>query len=132
MNSPTKDNLVKALCKLSAALCSYTKQPCDCKFIKDEDDSVGEGHENGSGCPETMIAAELIAHMNQQEFKTIAQRAGINIGYEPDPVDTFQMKKKFQEEIWKKQQEAAKLLLPAKRVNRKSAYVPGKLPKGIL
>jgi hypothetical protein len=95
-----------------------------------EGDDVARGSENGSGCPEAMVAAELISHMTQQEFDAIAKRAGII----PDSdvvIDAVALKKHFQEELWKKEQEDAKLLIPIKR-NRKSAYVPGKLPKGTL
>src|SRR5574339_590404 len=109
MNSSDKEQLVKALCRLSANLCSYSKKPCDCKFMQDEDKHIASGSERGSGCPETMIAAMLLAHMTEQEFLAIARRAGITITKDDDlkPLDVPALVNKFQEERWEKNQSEA-------------------------
>jgi hypothetical protein len=137
MNGIRKEELVKILCKLSAALCSYTKQPCDCKFATDSDTNIGRGSERGSGCPETAVAAQLIAHMTTQEFYAIAERAKINIADEPEPpvIDVWELKSKLQEKKWEESVTRAKNMLvkkPRKSANRRSAYMPGKLPKEVL
>ncbi len=94
-----KEKLIKSLCRLSASLCSYTKQPCDCKYIDDSITTIATRSEKGSGCPETTLAALLIAHMTRQEFDTIAHRAGIEIGDEAFKApDVLGMISKFQEE----------------------------------
>ena len=93
MNSVDKDKITKAICRISAHLCAYVKKPCDCKFMQDEDDSIGHHTEFGNGCPETMVAALLLAHMTTQEFLSIAERAGINIVDDEgrEPLNVFEM-----------------------------------------
>ncbi len=136
MSVPRKEELVKSLCRLSASLCSYNGQPCDCKYMKDNDTSIARGQENGSGCPETMVAAELIANMTIQEFHALLVRAGLTVDEEPvQPIaNVYEMKKAFQKELWEKERTNALKLRPTKikRKSYKSAYVPGKLPKGLL
>lgn len=94
-----KDRLIKGLARLVAKSCSYTKQPCDCKYMQDDDNHINPGSERGSGCPEMTMAAMLIAHMTNQEFSTITRRAGIQITEEADlkAPDVLGMIAKFQE-----------------------------------
>lgn len=103
MFGTTKDRLINGLSKLAANLCSYTKQPCDCKYIGDQTENIARGSERGSGCPETTMAALLIANMTNQEFLTIARRAGISITEDDDlkVPNVFEMIKEFQEAKWK-------------------------------
>jgi hypothetical protein len=131
MNGVNKDNLIKAMCRLAANLCSYTKQPCDCKYMQDSDKNIGRGSESGSGCPEITMAASILAQMTNQEFMTIAKRAGINISDDVHvPPDVFGMIRQFQDQRWEKMR--AVPTVSKKKINTKSAYVPGKLPKGSL
>ncbi len=93
-----KELLVKNLCKLVASRCVYSKQPCDCKYMIHDDDNVSQFSEIGNGCPETTMAATLIANMTEQEFNSIARRAGITISDSTEPaIDVFKMIGEFQE-----------------------------------
>lgn len=94
-----KELLVTNLCKLVAANCAYSKQPCDCKYMIHEDDKVSRFSEKGNGCPETTMAAVLIAHMTEQEFQSIAKRAGITISDDQTPaMNVFKIIESFQAE----------------------------------
>jgi hypothetical protein len=74
-----KDRLVTNLRKVQKALCSYSAQPCDCKYGAQ---NAGKLTEEGPGCPEVTMASELIKHMTQKEFERICKRANITV-YEP-------------------------------------------------
>lgn len=69
-----QDKLVDNLCRISAELCSYTNIPCDCKYIKESDEKICSLHEEGSGCPETMLAALIIDNLYVEEFNQIIER----------------------------------------------------------
>src|SRR5574343_573415 len=106
MNCVEKERLVRSLCKLAAKLCSYSKQPCDCKFISDDADikTIATGSESGSGCPEIASVAQLIAHMTDQEFYSLAERAGLSIFSKDQfeqPINVFQLINSFQEDRFK-------------------------------
>lgn len=94
MYSVGKNQLVRNLCKLAAHHCSYTKQPCDCKFIT-EDGDVGQLTKTGSGCPELTVAAMIISQMSALQFAELAKSADINI--HEDSVSVIETIKEFQE-----------------------------------
>lgn len=74
----TRDQYLKNLRRIQKKLCSYTGQPCDCKFIQDKDIEICRGSENGSGCCEIFMAIYLIGSMTPSEFKKISKRAKMN------------------------------------------------------
>lgn len=106
MNGVSKKQLVNALCRLSATLCAYTKQPCDCKYMQEDDNHIASGSESGSGCPEITMAAVILAHMSEQDFLALTKRSGISIHEDKDlqTPDVFGMIKKFQEQRFENMQ----------------------------
>jgi hypothetical protein len=70
-----REQLITSLKRIQKRLCSYTKQPCDCKFMRNEDTDICNGHENGSGCPELFVVIQLLEIMSSNEFVKIAKRA---------------------------------------------------------
>lgn len=85
MNGVRQERLIKTVAKLRARCCSYIGPRCDCKFVNDNtsETSIMTGSETGSGCPELMQVAFMLAQMTEQEFLTLAKRAGINV---EDPI----------------------------------------------
>ncbi len=81
--------LVKTLARMAAKCCAYIGDRCDCKFIDDSiaDERIMTHSEDGSGCPELMTLAYMVAAMTEQEFNAINQRAGITIS--EDVVETI-------------------------------------------
>lgn len=77
--------LVKTLARMAAKCCAYIGDRCDCKFIDDSipNERIMTHSEDGSGCPELMSLAHMIAAMTEQEFNAINQRAGISISEDP-------------------------------------------------
>ena len=74
--TPDKDDLARVLCWLREKVCAYRGKPghaCDCKFGATEQ-SVGRMSEKGSGCPELLDAADLLAAMTPAEEKRIRAR----------------------------------------------------------
>jgi hypothetical protein len=99
MNIPDRGKLINALCNLSANLCAYTSKPCDCKFIQDNAVKVNTSSENGNGCPETIVAAQIFANMTDQEFQYFVKRINDNIIINinaTDTIDVLATTKKFQ------------------------------------
>jgi hypothetical protein len=133
MNGISKESLVKNLCRLAANLCAYVRQPCDCKFMQDKDENIANGSESGSGCPEISVAATMLAHMSKQEFLALARKAGVTVDDEDRTVpDVYGMIRQFQEERMDKKGSQAQQVANQIRKKHRSAYVPGKLPKGVL
>lgn len=91
-----KDQLVTGLARVSCQLCGYLGTICDCKYMDENDDYYRNSEQ--TGCCETAMAATLINAMTQEEFFTIAERAGIRITLTDDEAlalgDIFKKMKK--------------------------------------
>lgn len=76
----SKDRLCNSLQMIRKKLCSYSHQPCDCKYINDnmKASDICNGHENGSGCPEVSMAYAIINAMTDSEFNKICDRTKIS------------------------------------------------------
>lgn len=72
----TKKHLAEGLDRIQKALCSYTRQPCDCKYGATR---PGQGSEEGPGCPEVSMARELIKAMTPFEFARLCKRAHVRV-----------------------------------------------------
>jgi hypothetical protein len=90
-----KNKLVRNLCRLAAHHCSYSKQPCDCKYINDTA-SIATMSEQGSGCPEITMAAMLLSQLSAEQFATLAKQAGVTL--DEDGVDVVSLIVSFQEQ----------------------------------
>lgn len=77
-----RDKLVKSLCKLAVSRCGYLGNKCDCKYMSEDDKSNPEA----TGCPEIMMAAQIISNMTTQEFFSLTKRADITISEAPSSV----------------------------------------------
>lgn len=121
--------LIQSLRKIRKSICYYMGDTCDCKYLN-EDGEIGKGE--CSGCPELYQALALIEVMTPEEFDAIRRRAKITISevdfYGPA---TQKELKLDQSEITELKNLVAKIKRD-KAANRRSAYKPGKLPKGIL
>lgn len=99
MNGIGKNQLIRNLCKLAAYHCSYTKQPCDCKYMNDSNINVGNLSEEGSGCPELIMASMLLSQLSAEQFSDLCKKAGILIL--DDGIDVINLISTFQQERFK-------------------------------
>jgi hypothetical protein len=116
-----KEQLVKALCRISARSCGYIGHRCDCKYMQDSeaDEYVLMSGET-SGCPETRMAATLLNTLTTQEFYALAARAGIQVSLpEEKEVNISSLMTKFQDDRRANMIRTAALAPPKK--SRKSA-----------
>lgn len=101
----SKDKLFRGLSALSDCVCGYThpdrrrKDPatqphvrCDCKYGLGEDGRFMTGSEQ-TGCPEAMMAADLVRVMTDAEFARLCKRAGVLV-YMPAPVAKREAKRR--------------------------------------
>jgi hypothetical protein len=100
MNGIGKNQLIRNLCKLAANHCSYTRQPCDCKYMDDSNQNVGNLSEQGSGCPELIMASMLLSQLSAEQFSDLCKKAGILVL--DDGVDVIHLISKFQQERFEK------------------------------
>jgi hypothetical protein len=106
--------LVKTLARMAAKCCAYIGDRCDCKFIDDSipNERIMTHSEAGSGCPELMNLAHMVAAMTEQEFNVISQRAGIS--FPEDPADTIDASAIIREQ----RQSRKKALLPETKLKK--------------
>jgi hypothetical protein len=94
-----KEQLVKALCRISSRMCGYIGHGCDCKYMQDSEasDYVLMSGET-SGCPETMMAATLLNALTTQEFYALAGRANVQVSLpEEKEIDISSLMNKFKD-----------------------------------
>jgi hypothetical protein len=131
-----KEKLVKSLGKVRKSICYYMGDYCDCKYLGD-DAEVGSGE--CSGCPELYQAMSIIDAMTPDEFDTIRKRAKITISEldlydQKEIVEARQVLESqlTQSEILELKKIVEKVKREKQSKPKRSAYQPGKLPKGIL
>ena len=107
--------LVKTLARMAAKCCAYIGDRCDCKFIDDSipNERIMTHSEAGSGCPELMNLAHMVAAMTEQEFNAISQRAGISIS--EDPAETIDASALIREQ----RQLRKKTIMPEPKVKKR-------------
>ena len=121
--------LIQSLRKVRKSICYYMGDTCDCKYLG-EDSEIGKGE--CSGCPELYQAIAIIEAMTPEEFDAIRKRAKVTISEVDFYGPVIQKELKLdQSEITELKNLVAKIKRD-KAANRKSAYKPSKLPKGIL
>lgn len=129
--------LVKSLRKVRKSICYYMGDTCDCKYLGDD----GEiGRYECSGCPELYQAIALIEAMTPEEFDTIRRRAKVTISeidlYGPEAqkeiaeARTLVQQQLTQSEIIDLKNLVSKVRREKQSKPKRSAYQPGKLPKG--
>jgi hypothetical protein len=133
MNGIGKNQLVRSLCRLAAHHCSYSKQPCDCKYIQEDTTNIASMSEEGSGCPELTVAAMLISQLSTIQYEDLCKKSGVTISEETADVlcliADFQKKRLVPIEKTQDDKAISRVRCGGKG---KSAYVPAKLPKGVL
>ena len=69
MFSVEKDRLVEGLVVIQKSICCYSSQPCDCKYGIKEGNGIGlQARREQTGCPEVMLASNIIRNMTEEEY----------------------------------------------------------------
>lgn len=74
-----QDELVNSLERIRKKLCAYMGEHCDCKFMAPENDTICNGSEIGSGCPEIYTAIAIINALTPAELEKINKRVHLDI-----------------------------------------------------